>query len=51
MVNKEEWDTTLKIGILDNKTEELIKFYNKAFDIVLTNDDATFDILNEIIEK
>ena len=51
MISKNEWDTTLKVGILNNKIEELIKFYNKAFDIVLTGEDATFDIFNKIIEN
>lgn len=42
MVEKEEWDTTLKIGILENETEEMLKIYTKAFDIVLTEEDALF---------
>ena len=51
MIEKEEWDTTLKVGILDKEKEERLKVYQEAFDIVLTGQDATFDMLNEIIEK
>lgn len=51
MIEKGEWKTTLKIGILNNETEERLKFYQETFDIILTNEEATFNILNEIIFK
>lgn len=49
MVPKEEWNTTLKIGFLEHETENLLKTYQDTFDVVLTDEDATFDILNKII--
>ncbi len=36
MVDKLEWDTTIKIAILNKETENLIKFYEPFFDIILT---------------
>lgn len=49
MIEPEEWDTTLKIGILDEETGERLKVYQETFDIVLTKEDATFDILKDIV--
>ena len=49
MVEKDEWDTTLKIGILENETEERLKTYNEAFDIVLTEEDAAFEIVEKFL--
>ena len=49
MVAEEEWDNTLKIGILNTKIKENLKIYQKRFDIVLTEEDANLNILNEII--
>lgn len=49
MIEKEEWDTTLKIGILNDETEERLKIYQETFDMVLTDREATLDILNKII--
>lgn len=51
MIEQKEWNTTLKIGILDNETEERLKIYQESFDIVLTQKDATFNILDEIVFK
>lgn len=42
MVDKEEWSTTLKIGMLNNNTKEILKVYKETFDIVLTEEDANF---------
>ena len=42
MVDKEEWSTTLKIGMLNNNTKEILKVYKETFDIVLTEKDANF---------
>ncbi len=42
MINKEEWDTTLKIGILNKETEDLIKVYEPFFDIILTRGKCLF---------
>lgn len=49
MLPKEEWNTTLKIGFLEHETDNLLKTYLDTFDIVLTGEDATFNILDEII--
>lgn len=51
MVEKEEWDTTIKIGILNKKIEENIEEYKKHFDIVLTEEDANFELIEEILSK
>lgn len=49
MVSEKDWDNTIKIGILNKKIEENLEIYKRKFDIVLTNEDATFQILNSII--
>ena len=49
MIDKSEWDTTLKIGILDNQNDILLKVYNDAFDIVLTEKDACFKEVEKIL--
>ena len=49
MVAEEEWKNTFKIGMLNTKVEENLKIYQSRFDIVLTEDDADFSILDEII--
>lgn len=51
MVEREEWDTTLKIGILENEKQERLKIYNEAFDIVLTEEDTSFKILENILDN
>lgn len=50
MVEEKEWNTTLKIGILENQIEENLKFYQDVFDIVLTGEDASFKILEDLIQ-
>ena len=42
--NKEK---TLKVGFLENLENEIA--YKKEFDIILTNEDATFDKVRKII--
>lgn len=49
MVNSKEWDTTIKIGLLDKKVKENLTIYNKSFDIVLTHEDASFESIKELI--
>lgn len=51
MVEREEWNTTLKVGILENETKERLNTYKKAFDIVLTEDDATFVVIETFINE
>lgn len=48
MIPKEEWDTTLKIGFLETNVEENSKVFNKHFDIVLTNEDTNFYVIEKI---
>lgn len=51
MLEKEELDTALKIAMLDeNTTENFVKMYNKVFDIVLTEEDASFEEIRKIFE-
>ena len=42
MINKDEWDSTLKIGILNKETEDLIEVYKPFFDIILTRKRCLF---------
>ncbi len=42
MINKDEWDSTLKIGILNRETEDLIEVYKPFFDIILTRKRCLF---------
>lgn len=50
MVPAEEWNETIAIGILDEKVEENLEVYKRNFDIVLTNGDASFGTIKELIE-
>lgn len=51
MLDREELDTSLKIAMIDEyTTDNLIKMYNKAFDIVLTEEDASFEEIRKIFE-
>ena len=49
MTPKKELDQTIKVGFLDEEMENLSK-YRENFDIVLTNEDATFDNVRKIIK-
>ena len=49
MVAEEDWENTLKIGILNTRIEENLKMYQSRFDIVLTEEDADLNILNKIV--
>ena len=42
MVDENELNKTLKIGILDNNVKKNYNIYKKYFDIVLRKEDATF---------
>ena len=41
--------TQFQYGFLSRKVEENIEVYKQNFDIVLTGDDASFEVVNEII--
>lgn len=51
MVPKNKLDKTLTIGFLNQKIEENLANYNKHYDIVLTNEEATFYEVEKIIKK
>ena len=42
MVPKEHLENTITIGFLNDKIEENLSFYKKNYDVVLTNEEATF---------
>ena len=50
MIQKDMWENTIKIGILNKNIEENLDIYRKSFDIVITDNDANFTVLNEIIK-
>ena len=50
MIPKDMWENTIKIGILNKNIEENLDIYRKSFDIVITDNDANFTVLNEIIK-
>lgn len=48
MVKKEDLNRTITVGFLDEKIEENLEYYNKEFDIVLTNQSSFYDV-NKIL--
>lgn len=49
MIEESKWKKTIKIGFLNKKLEENLPIYLKHFDIVLTKEDATFEIIDNIV--
>lgn len=49
MIEEKEWEHTILIGFLNEEIEANMEVYKKEFDIVLTNEDATFDKVKEIV--
>lgn len=49
MIPSYEWKNTISIGFLSKKVEENVKVYKQNFDIVLTQEDATFNVVEELI--
>ena len=49
IISKDEWDRTISTGFLSKNIEENTEIYKKSFDIVLTNEDATYQVAREII--
>lgn len=49
MVDEKELDNTISICFLNKKTEDNLDKFNENFDIVLTNDDANFEIATKIV--
>ena len=52
MVDKDELNTTLTIGILtkEMESEEKLKLYNTKFDIVLTDEENLGEVVKNLIE-
>lgn len=51
MVEQEEWKNTITVGFLNENIEENKDIYQKEFDIVLTDDDASFETVEKIVFK
>lgn len=49
MIEKKEWKQTISVGFLNEKIEENLEIYQKNFDIVLTNEEATFEKVEKIV--
>lgn len=49
MVEEKEWQQTILVGFLNEKIEENLEVYQKNFDIVLTNEDATFETVKKMV--
>lgn len=48
MVSKDEWNETISIGYLDTNIQQNLEVYKKNFDIVLTEDDASFENVRKL---
>ena len=51
IVNEKDLYKTLTVGMLESKVEENLDVYQEKYDVVLTEDDATFTKVMEIIGK
>lgn len=51
MIKKEALDQTITIGFLNKKIEENLAFYKENYDIVLTDEEATFEEVEKIIKE
>ncbi len=51
MAPKENLQNTITIGFLNNKIEENSKFYQQNYDVVLTEEEATFYEVEKIIKE
>lgn len=49
MIPSYEWKNTISVGFLSKKIEENVEVYRQNFDVVLTQEDATFDVVDEIV--
>ena len=48
MVDEKDLSRTISVGFLDEKIDENLEFYNKGFDIVITNQ-GSFEEVNKIL--
>lgn len=51
MIPKENLDKTLTIGFLNKKIEQNLAFYNRHYDVVLTEEEACFQEVEKIIKR
>ena len=49
MIPEEDMKRAITVGFLDEKIEENLEYFNKEFDIVITNNGG-FDELNQILK-
>ena len=49
MVDKNEWNSTIKIGILNDKMKNALEVYKNTFDVVLTDENACFQEIEKIL--
>lgn len=49
IIPQKEWNNTLSVGFLNKNIENNMEIYKKSFDVVLTNEDATFDVAKNIV--
>ena len=51
MIAKSEWDKTISIGFLDKNVEMNLETYKENFDVVLTNQEANFIEVTNLVLK
>ena len=51
MIPKENLDQTITIGFLNQKIKQNLEFYNRHYDVVLTEEEACFQEVEKIIKK
>ncbi len=49
MVNQEDLDKTITIGFLNSRESENLRFYQENYDIVLTKEEACFQVIEKIM--
>lgn len=50
MLPIKDWDKTIFIGFLNNEIGQNLKVYRENFDIVLTKNDASFDVVINLLD-
>ena len=50
MIEGFEYDNLIKIGFLNEKVDDDLKYFKKAFDVVITND-GDFSYVNGLLQK
>ena len=46
MIGKSDFSNVITVGFLDEKIEENLEYFNKEFDLVLTNTSSYYDVNN-----